>query len=132
MQELQGKTTAMAALQSERDQHMRSAQERCRELSTECNHRRSCQEQLARQLAQRDLELAVMRLQSNNQRLGTVVQKFSSGGIEPPQEAFEPGFSYHQLQQVRFSEDKKIALRSMLAVIVHLWARGCALGDGTF
>jgi hypothetical protein len=100
LQELQAKELAVTSWQTERDHHMRSAQDRCRELSVECNHRRVCQEVLARRLAQRDQELAAMRVQVNNQRLGTVVQKFMSSGIEAPHESFEPAFAYHQLQQV--------------------------------
>jgi hypothetical protein len=101
MQELQTQQQAIANLRAERDHGLRSAQDKCRELSLECGTRKACQQTLARQLAQRDQELTVARIQANNQRLGTVVQKFASGGMDAPREAFEPAFAYHQLQQAR-------------------------------
>ena len=101
MQDLQAQQAAAASVRAERDSSLRDAQDKCRELSLECGHRKSCQEALARQLATRDQELTVARIQANNQRLGTVVQRFASGGMDAPRESFEPAFAYHQLQQVR-------------------------------
>ena len=101
LQELQGAQSRIAALQQEREAHLAQAQERCRELSAEASHRKGCQEALAKRLAARDQELTAMRVQVNNQRLGTVVQKFSGPGIDAPHESLEPAFAYHQLQAVR-------------------------------
>ena len=101
LQELNAQQAAAANVSAERASSLRSAEAKCRELSAECNHRKACQEALARQLALRDQELAVMRVQANNQRLGTVVQKFGGSGMEALQESFEPAFAYHSLQQVR-------------------------------
>jgi hypothetical protein len=104
MQEILQHQQTVASLSADRDNNIRSAENKCRELSQECNHRKACQEALARQLALRDQELAVMRVQANNQRLGTVVQRFASAGMDGPQESFEPAFAYHQLQQVCFKQ----------------------------
>jgi hypothetical protein len=103
MQEILQHQQTVSSMSAERNNNILSAENKCRELSQECNHRKACQEALSRQLALRDQELAVMRMQANNQRLGTVVQRFVSAGMDGPQESFEPAFAYHQLQQVRLS-----------------------------
>jgi hypothetical protein len=103
MQEILQHQQTVSSMSAERNNNILSAENKCRELSQECNHRKACQEALSRQLALRDQELAVMRMQANNQRLGTVVQRFASAGMDGPQESFEPAFAYHQLQQVRLS-----------------------------
>jgi hypothetical protein len=101
MQEISAAQATARALAAERDGALQQAQAASARCADEAARRTSQLQRVVQRLARKEQELVMMRIQVNNHRLGTVVQKFSGSLADGAQEAFEPAFAYHQLQQVR-------------------------------
>ena len=56
---------------------------------------------IVKQLSRREAELQNMRIQTNNQYIGTLVRKDGAAMSDAPSEYFEAGFAFHQLHAVR-------------------------------
>eukprot|EP00892_Ulva_mutabilis_P007157 jgi/Ulvmu1/4813/UM020_0098.1 len=98
-QELQDAQRSLQTLTAERDGLLQQSRVEVGRFVEEIGIRKQHQEALAKALARREGEIATMRVQINNHRLGTVVQKFSGTMAEGVIDSFEPAFAYHQLQQ---------------------------------